>query len=48
LTAAIAVIVDIKDRMTGGADKFGRRTTQQARSNRGHNNQPSTGASEVQ
>ena len=32
----------INDHMTGGADKFGQRTTQQARGNRRHNNQPLT------
>jgi hypothetical protein len=47
-TAAIAVVVDVDDRTTGGADKFLRRTMQQARSNRRHNNQPLTGVSEMQ
>jgi hypothetical protein len=47
-TAALAVIVDMDDRTTGGADKFGWQTTQQVRSNRRHNNQPLTGVLEVQ
>jgi hypothetical protein len=47
-TAEIAVIIDTDDHTTGGADKFGQQTTQQARSDRRHNNQPSTGASEMQ
>ena len=34
--------------MTGGADKFGWQTTQQARGDRRHNNQPSTGVLEAQ
>ena len=38
LTAAIAVVIDVNDHMTGGADKFGRWMMQQARSNRQHNN----------
>jgi hypothetical protein len=36
------------DRTMEGADKFRRRTTQQARGDRQHNKQPSTGASEEQ
>jgi hypothetical protein len=38
----------VDDHTTAGADKFGRQTTQQARGDRRHNNQPSTGASEAQ
>jgi len=34
LTAAIAVVIDVNNRTTGGADKFGQRTMQQARNNR--------------
>jgi hypothetical protein len=45
-TAAITVVVDINDRTTAGADKYGRRRTQQARGDRRHHNQPTTGASE--
>ena len=48
MTAAIAVVIDVNDCTTGGADKFGWWTMQQARSNRRHNNQPLTGAWEVQ
>jgi hypothetical protein len=47
-TAMIAVVVNVNDRTAGGADKFGRPTMQQAKSDRQHNNQPSTGALEVQ
>jgi hypothetical protein len=38
----------IDDRSAAGADKFGQQTTQQAKCDRQHNNQPSTGASEAQ
>ena len=48
MTAAIAVVVNINDRTTGGADKFGWQMMQQAKIDRQHNNQPLTGASEVQ
>jgi hypothetical protein len=47
-TAAIAVVISVNNRMMGGTDKFGWRTTQQARSDRRHNNQPSTRVLEVQ
>ncbi len=37
----------VDGRTTARADKCGWRTTQQARGDRRHNNQPSTGASEA-
>ena len=43
-----STVVMLTTTRRGGADKFGRRTMQQVRSDRQHINQPSTGASEVQ
>ena len=48
LMEAIAVVVDVNNCTARGANKFGQQTTQQVRSDRQHNNQPLTGASEVQ